>query len=186
MDQNIIISNINDFLFCPRSIYFHNLYANYSESTFHDAPQVQGKNAHKSIDTKQYSSKASMLEGIDLYSEELGVVGKIDLYDTASKTLIERKRLIKTIYEGYLLQVYAQFYCLIEMGYEVNVICLHSLADNRRHIVNLPDAQAKKRLLEVIHQMGVFNLKDVGFTQNPNKCRRCIYKELCDYYVEPS
>jgi hypothetical protein len=35
---------------------------------------------------------------------------------------------------------------------------------------------------EVITKMKLFSLEDKNFTQTPNKCRMCIYKELCDYY----
>ena len=34
MDDIIKISNINDFIFCPASIYFHNLYGNENKLMF--------------------------------------------------------------------------------------------------------------------------------------------------------
>ena len=81
MEQNIIISNINDFIFCPRSIYFQNLYSNYDEHTYHSSSQVQGRISHKSIDEKKYTTRKAVLQGMNIYSQELGVVGKIDLFD---------------------------------------------------------------------------------------------------------
>lgn len=182
METNIIISNLNDFIFCPRSIYFHNLYYNFEEKLFHDTSQQEGKTAHTNIDKKQYSSKSNILQSIDIYSEELGVIGKIDLYDKDKKQLIERKKKIKTIYEGYYLQLYAQYYCLIEMGYEIKELFFHSLSDNKRIKVPLPLEENKERLKEVISQMRNFNLENEDFSQNPKKCQMCIYKELCDYY----
>lgn len=182
MEENIIISNLNDFIFCPRSIYFHNLYYNFEEKLFHDTYQQEGKQAHKNLDKKQYSTKKNILQSIDVYSEKLGVIGKIDLYDRDKKQLIERKRSIKTIYEGYFLQLYAQYYCLIEMGYEVKELYFHSLSDNKRINVPLPTKENKERLKAVILKMQEFSLDDKNFTQNPKKCQMCIYKELCDYY----
>ena len=43
---------------------------------------------------------------LDVYSDEYKIVGKIDLYDEISKTLIERKKFVKKIYDGYIFQLY--------------------------------------------------------------------------------
>ena len=181
MEENIKISNLNDFIFCPRSIYFHNLYSSFDERMYHTTYQTKGKNAHKNIDEQKYSSKKDILEGIDIYSEELGLIGKIDLFDTKKGILTERKNKIKTIYEGYYLQLYAQYFCLIEMGYKIKEIRFHSLSDNKIHKVNLPTKEDKQKLKNIISKINAFDL-DNEFSQNPNKCKMCIYKELCDYY----
>ncbi len=181
MEENIKISNLNDFIFCPRSIYFHNLYSSFDEIMYHTTYQTKGKNAHKNVDEQKYSSKKDILEGIDIYSEELGVIGKIDLFDTKKGILTERKNKIKKIYEGYYLQLYAQYFCLIEMGYEIKEIRFHSLSDNKIHKVSLPTEENKQKLKDTISNMNAFDL-DREFSQNPNKCKMCIYKELCDYY----
>lgn len=182
MEQNIIISNLNDFIFCPRSIYFHNLYSSFDETLYHTTYQTKGKNAHKTIDKQKYSTKKAILEGIDVYSEELGVSGKIDLFDVEKGVLTERKNKIKKLYEGYYLQLYAQYFCLVEMGYVVKKIRFHSLSDNKIYDVVLPGNNEKHKLKEVISKMRLFSLEDQSFTQSPSKCRMCIYKELCDYY----
>jgi len=122
------------------------------------------------------------LQGIEVYSEEFEIIGKIDLYDKGKKQLIERKKKIKTLYEGYYLQIYAQYYCLIEMGYVVKELFFHSLSDNKRIKVPLPTNEDKLRLKEIISQMNNFDLADKDFSQNVKKCQMCIYKELCDYY----
>ena len=119
---------------------------------------------------------------MEVYSEELGVTGKIDIFDYKNNILIERKNRISTIYEGYLLQVYAQYFCLVEMGYEVKKIKIHSLSDNKNYFIDIPGEEEKSRLREVIENMRNFSLDDETFSQNPNKCIQCIYKELCDYY----
>lgn len=182
MEENIIISNLNDFIFCPRSIYFHNLYSSFNEKLYHSTYQAKGKSAHKNIDDNKYSTKSSILQGIDIYSEELGIIGKIDLYDKDKKELIERKNKIKVIYEGYYLQIYAQYFCLIEMGYEIDKIYFHSLSDNKRINILIPDFKEKDKLKKIINEMKDFDLEDKNFKQNINKCKMCIYKELCDYY----
>lgn len=184
MEENISISNLNDFIFCPRSIYFHNLYSKYDEHMYHSNVQTKGKDAHKNIDSKNYSSKKSILQGIDVYNEELGLIGKIDLFDQDSKTLIERKNKITRLYDGYYLQAYAQYYCLIEMGFEVNKIKFFSISDNKSYPINIPNQNDKEYLMEIILKIRRFDLTDKNFEQNKNKCEKCIYKELCDYYAE--
>jgi len=182
MAQSIIISNLNDFIFCPRSIYFHNLYSSFDEKLYHTTYQTKGRHAHKNVDKQKYSTRKDILEGIDIYSEDLGVTGKIDLFDVKKGVLTERKNKIKTIYEGYYLQIYAQYFCLIEMGYIVKRIRFHSFLDNKIYDVVLPGNKEKHRLKEIITKMKQFSLEDKNFNQNPNKCRMCIYRELCDYY----
>jgi len=136
MEQNIIISNLNDFIFCPRSIYFHNLYSEYDEVLYTTKYQSAGIAAHKSIDNNNYSTKKSVLKGIDIYSEELGIIGKVDIFDFKEGILTERKNKITKLYEGYYLQIYAQYFCLIEMGYTVKRLRFYSLSDNKLYNEN--------------------------------------------------
>jgi len=181
MEENIIISNLNDFIFCPRSIYFHNLYYQNDSKLYHSTYQVSGNNAHKNIDLQKYSSRKNILEGINIYSESLGLIGKIDIYDLNSKMIIERKKKIVKIYDGYLLQLYAQYFCLLEMGYKVEKLRFHSMVDNKNYNINLPSEKEKKNLIETIKNIREFDLNK-PFVQNSNKCAMCIYRELCDYY----
>jgi CRISPR-associated protein Cas4 len=117
MFENYIqISKLNDFIFCPRSIYFHGIYEDKKESNYHRTPQINGKIKHEAIDYGRYSTAKNILQGIEIYSEKFGLIGKIDVYDNRKKELIERKAKIKKIYQGYLYQVYAQYFCLVEMG----------------------------------------------------------------------
>lgn len=182
MEENIIISNLNDFIFCPRSVYFHNLYSSFDDAIYYTKYLVNGKNAHESVDEQRYSTKRTVLQGIDIYSEELGVVGKIDIFDVKDGILTERKNKINKIYEGYLLQLYAQYFCLVEMGYNVKKIRFYSFSDNKTYDIQIPGNYEKDRLKEIINNMRKFKLEDKNFSQNINKCRMCIYKELCDYY----
>ena len=45
-EDYISISTLNDFIFCPYSIYLHNVYENTDESIFHVTPQTQGRIAY--------------------------------------------------------------------------------------------------------------------------------------------
>ena len=183
MEPYLIITNLNDFIFCPRSIYFHQLYGQYSTKTYHRTPQTAGLIAHKAIDKNAYSTKAHQLTSLKLYSEHYRLCGVLDLYDTREKHLIERKRQIKVIYPGYRYQLYAQYYCLLEMGYEVERLSLHSLVDNQRYPIPLPSSDDQQEFEQLLHQIRSYDLQ-ADYTANKEKCVQCIYSHLCDYSLD--
>ena len=117
---------------------------------------------------------------MEIWSDKYRLCGKIDVYDSEEKALIERKTKIKTIYDGYRYQLYAQYFCLVEMGYEVEKLLFHSLQDNKRYILDLPKKREINEFEGVLAQVRGFSLEDEDFEQNSEKCRNCIYSELCD------
>lgn len=173
----IQISKINDFIFCPHSLYFHSVYENFDKWNYKAGAQIAGKIAHKTIDTKKFSSRKNIFQAMEVFSEKHGIIGKIDLYDKDKKELIERKRVVKKIYDGYLFQLYAQKLCLEEMGYGVVSMALYSLADNKKYSVVL-SSQKIKEFYKKISQMKNFNLSSKK-NNNFSKCENCIYHELC-------
>ncbi len=179
METYLPITYLNDFVFCPRSIYYHQLYGQYDSRLYHRNSQIQGKIKHESIEKGSYSTLNRYLLNIDVYSEKYGICGKIDVYDQEDKKIIERKGKIKTIYEGYLYQIYAHYFCLTEMGFGVDSLCLHSLDDNKRYNLPIPDDATIKKFEGHLLQVKKFNLLD-SFQQIEGKCRECIYNPLCD------
>lgn len=177
MESYIRISNINDFLYCPVSIYLHSLYEGFSVKTYHDTPQIVGRANHACFDTDTYSSARSLVGGMEVYSERLGVAGRIDLYDAGRKALIERKTRIKEIRDGYRYQLYAQYYCMIEMGYEVEKLYLHSLEDNKRYEVPIPDDGERARFEKTLNEMRAFDMMKVREHSCP-RCAQSIYGPL--------
>lgn len=176
-----MISYLNDFIFCPLSIYFHKIYGNIKTELYQSKYQINGTNAHNSIDNNKYSKRKEIFQGIDIYSDEFKLIGKIDIYNSKTKTLIERKKKINKIYDGYIFQVYAQYYALEEMGYKINEIILHSLDDNKNYNVKLPfeDVEMDNKFRKLILDIKIFDLST--YTQkNLSKCQKCIYEPLCD------
>lgn len=182
MDDYIRISNLNDFIFCPKSIYFHDLYSSTNERVYKDTPQVAGTIAHTTIDTKTYTTAASVLQWIPIYSERYKLAGKIDSFDSKTGILTERKKLIKQIYQGYIYQLYAQYFCLTEMGYTVTALRFYSMEDNTVYPIDLPTREHITLFEEFLATMRHFDPLDSTFSQNPTKCAHCIYRELCDTY----
>ena len=95
MDDYISVSMLNDFIFCPYSIYMHNVYVDTDDEMFHAVPQTRGKIAHNAVDKKSSSSSKNEIQSLPISSDELGVMGKIDIYRHKEKMLIERKYQLK-------------------------------------------------------------------------------------------
>lgn len=64
MDDYIPISTLNDFIFCPYSIYLHNVYMDTDEGLYHATPQTKGRIVHETIDTKKASNRANDLQAL--------------------------------------------------------------------------------------------------------------------------
>ena len=182
MEELLPITNLNDFLFCPRSLYYGNIFRrSLGEDGFQQLPQKTGLAAHKSIDDGNYSSCANVLTGTMVYCERFGLIGRIDIFDADAHLLTERKWSVSAVWEGFKLQLYAQYLALGEMGFIVEKMRIHSKKDNRIYDVQIPGNAEISRLEDVIAQMRAFRI-DAPFQREPRKCANCIYRELCDVY----
>jgi CRISPR-associated protein Cas4 len=180
MENYVLITWLNDFIFCPYSIYLHNVYNYFEQDNYYTTKQTAGAHAHKSIDTNTYNTHKDDIVGLSVYSAEFELCGKIDILHKKNKLLVERKRKIVTIYDGYLLQLYAQYYCLTEMGYQIEKLALHSLVDNKRYYVDMPDYIWHNKLENILNAIKTYDPDKTKFRVNSNKCNCCIYNSLCD------
>jgi CRISPR-associated protein Cas4 len=174
MESVINISQINDFLFCPKSLYLHNIYNEFDTSNYHDTPQTVGKISHENIDKNTYTTSKHILQGIPVYSHRFNIKGKIDIYDSREKKLIERKYKVKNIYKGYIYQLYAQMYCLEDMGYKVKELLIHSLSDNKRFPIPMPTERDRLDFEELIKGINHFNNDQLEKHNCPN-CSNNVY-----------
>lgn len=184
IEYPIIASNINDFIFCPMSIYFHNLYSEQDVLTYHRKEQINGKNAHKNVDANIYSTSKSFICGIDAYSEKYNIHCKIDIYDKNKKMLIERKKKIHKLYDGQIFQLYAQYFSMMEMGYPVQRLRIYSMDDNKNYDILLPneDLEMLEKYEEILRLMNEFDLEAFEQTNN-QKCENCVYESVCSKSV---
>jgi CRISPR-associated protein Cas4 len=177
MEIYIPISKINDFLYCPLSLYLHLSYEDFDQRNYHEAAQVAGKLAHENIENQGYSSAKRYLQGIDVYCEKYGICGKIDIYDQKENALIERKNKIKNIYLGYKYQLFAEYFCMDEMGYKVKKLFLRSLSDNKRNEISLPGKKEIVEFEETLAQIRNFGPNDIAKHSCPH-CQNNIYSPL--------
>lgn len=181
METAIKISFLNDFIFCPRSLYFHNLYGNLSRRLYASEKQSAGKKIHGRIDQKRYSTEKTILQGTDVFCSHYGLYGKIDLFNQKSGVLTERKKKVKIIYDGYIFQLYAQYFSLQEMGYTVKELRIYSFDDNKVFPVLLPEENQEmlNKFETLLKKMQNFSLED-PFKISNKKCLKCVYAPLCD------
>ena len=174
MEDYILLTQLNDFIFCPVSIYFHNLYGNTERLLFQGKEQLDGTEAHKKKKKKTYrQSHGDYIIGLDVFSEKYNIAGKIDIYNITTKELIERKKKISQVYDGYVFQLFGQYYCMMEMGYEVRKLSLYSMDDNKSYTILF-------NFVECLLQM-------FGFDVYQGFLHRCFYMRkslVCDM-VEP-
>ena len=184
MEPYLMMTQLNDFIFCPRSIFFSGIYrGSVSDDLYHQAPQRIGLVHHEAVDENRYSTRKSVITGMTVYSEKYRLQGRIDIFDTASGLLTERKYSITAVYPGFRYQLYAQYFALLEAGFEVRQMRLYSTKDNKIYPVDLPSEEDIREFEKVIDEMRSFSL-DACFVPNPNKCAHCIYAALCDAGTE--
>ncbi len=58
----ILLSELNDFIFCPRLIYWHHIYGNYNKNLYQSTYQTEGTQVHSAVDNRKYSSKKEILQ----------------------------------------------------------------------------------------------------------------------------
>lgn len=181
MEAYLPIAYLNDFIFCPRSIYFHQLYGRAEQRLYQTTDQTNGKSAHKTIDSGTYTTSKQVLQGLEVYSERYNLGGKIDTFDMGKMLLVERKKRIRVIYDGYVYQLYAQYHCLTEMGYQVDDLKFYSMDDNKSYPVKKPedDPERQHAFEALLTEMRSFDL-EAPFKALKSKCERCIYRSLCD------
>jgi len=180
MQTYLKISELNDFIFCPRSIYMHNIYESFEKVVYQERYQVRGTIAHESIEDKRYSSEKRYIQAMEIYSERYNLVGKIDIFDVQTGILIERKYQIKQIFDGYWFQLYAQKIALEEQGFQVNKLKLHSLKDNKSYFLSIDEEETiRNKFFNLMMEVENLKIESLPVQENVAKCRNCIYKELC-------
>ena len=149
------------------------------KDVYHAKPQTRGRNAHETVDVKNVSKSNNIIEALPIISHELGIFGKIDIYNLKSKSLIERKYALKKIYQGQYYQLWAQYFCMKEMGYEIDSLSFYEISTRKTISVEKPRKHDKDELINFINSYRNYDLH-APFTINRNKCSHCIYCNLCD------
>lgn len=189
MEHPITASNLNDFTFCPYSIFIHSMYEDMPKKIYQGAAQIRGTYAHidaisSSIGELPYEIAddiKNIIKEETFYSSTYDIITVIDFYNSETRTLAERKNTIKYVYPGYTYQIYAQYFALKDNGLIVDKLILHSLSDGITYSILLPevDQKMKNQFEQILHQIRHFDIS-AYYPDNIEKCTNCIYNSLCD------
>lgn len=149
------------------------------EGLYHAKPQTKGKIAHESVDNKTSSNRKDDLLSLPVYSSQYRLMGRVDVYRRKEKLLIERKYQLKQIFQGQIYQLWAQYFCLCEMGYEVEHIAFYEISTRKTIPISMPSDKETKQFSNFIESFHQFNPTGT-IKVNPNKCKHCIYCSICD------
>mgnify|MGYP003292976791 CR=1 FL=1 len=183
-DNLIAISLIGNYLYCPYSIYLHNVYMETDDSVYKAEHLYKGSVIHSSIDEKTSSNRKEILLALPIYSESLGLVGKIDMFNVKTGELVERKTKVDKVYPRHIYQLWAQMFCLQEMGYEVKKVSLYDYSSNKKYSVQLPSEQDAIIFYEFLKTMRSYDPSRDSIEVVEQKCRYCIFTNICDKTTE--
>lgn len=190
MESYIKLSTLNDFIFCPKSIYYHTLYDNYNKNIYQEQAQKEWTKVHEAVDNKTYSTSKHILQWMSVFSDQYKIAGKIDIFNIKSWELIERKNQIflddkwkPRIYLWQKYQIRWQMFCLEEIWYQVNSLWIYSVKDNKKYRIYKPSTSQLIQFENTLEKYRKFDLLQKNWKQNTKKCMKCIYRELCDYYI---
>ena len=149
------------------------------EGLYHATPQTRGRIVHETVDQKKSSNRSNDLLALPVISEEYGLIGKIDIYRGRERRLIERKYQLKRIYQGQIYQLWAQYLCMVEMGYDVKTIAFYEISTNKMIPVELPNEVQLKDFRAFLDSFRCY-VPSQPMKTNINKCMHCIYCGICD------
>lgn len=179
MEAYIPVSYLNDFCYSPESLYFSGVYRDYAADLVHSTAQTRGKFNHGSIDTSRYATSKHWLQGRMFFCEKYNLCGRIDLFNTRTGELLERKTKVETIYPGHRYQLYAQLWGLKEQGYLVKSLALYSFSTNQKFPVPLPTSTDWAEFGDLIKRITEFDpLTLLDQTHSSSNLTRSIYREL--------
>ena len=72
------------------------------EGMYHATPQIRGRMAHETVDKKTACNRKDCMLSFPVFSEKYKLMGKIDVYSSDKKLLIERKYQLKQIFQGHI------------------------------------------------------------------------------------
>lgn len=181
-ENPVPVSLLNDFIFCPASIYFHMVDSDSVVISYGSSEQLQGSFVHNSIDNSHYSNKPNIFQGVPVFCSKYNLIGKIDIFDVDRGLLIERKRHVTSLYDGFCFQLYSYCFALRESDFEVNELQIYSYVDNKKYKVLLPeyDQIMFRKFEQTIDEIHKFDLNLFKQT-NKKKCDKCVYEPLCPF-----
>ncbi|MGB9929175.1 MAG: CRISPR-associated protein Cas4 [Methanosarcina sp.] len=176
-DEFVNVSDINQFLYCPRRYYYISYFDTIEMNYFLRDGQIKHQNQ---------SRRGGWIRELYVKSERLGVHGKIDVLEVkkirgkgCSLIPIERKR-ASSYYENDEIQLAT--YCMLLEDYmeePVRMGYIYLFGTNERYAIEITEWHREMVLdtILLIQNMKLNNIPD--FPGNLNKCKKCSVIQYC-------
>lgn len=170
MQRLVNASMLNQYLYCPRRFW----YITYQDTQGNNYYKTDGKSKHEN-----QSTRGGWTREIYIESKELGLKGKVDVFEDREGVPVERKR-GDDYYPNDEIQLTA--YCLLleeAMDEVVDEGVIYLFGTDRRHRIQITEWHRNKlqEVLTKIREMDVTT--PPPFTDNPAKCEKCSTREYC-------
>jgi CRISPR-associated exonuclease Cas4 len=170
----INISDLNQFLYCPRRLYYL-MFFKTQEINVHLA---DGRGLHA-----RQGRRGGWYREVYLRSERLGLHGKIDLIDVRDGVVpVERKRGY-AYYENDLVQLAAYAMLLEErLDEQVPLGYLYLYGTNERHPIAIT-GRLRQMVMDTVADIRAMRVDRIPtFCENPRKCEKCSVVGYCMPY----
>lgn len=176
-DELVNVSDVNQFLYCPRRYYYISYYDTIEMNYFLRDGQIKHRNQ---------SLKGGWVREFYVRSERLGIHGKIDVLEVKnirgeghSFVPIERKR-ASSYYENDEIQLAT--YCMLLEEYldePVRMGYIYLFGTNERYAIQITEwhRQMVLNTITAIKNMKLDTIPD--FADNMNKCKKCSVIQYC-------
>ena len=175
-DDFVNVSDINQYLYCPRRFYYICYYHTIEMNFFLRDGQLKHENQ---------SRRGHWIRELYIRSKKLKLHGKIDVLESKNiksdfiLTPIERKR-GTSYYDNDEIQLAA--YCMLLEDYleePVRLGYIYLFGTNERYAITITEWHREKVIetVEKIRSMSLDSIPD--FTDNPKKCKNCSTSQYC-------
>lgn len=167
------MSEINEFLYCPRRLYYFKFYDYHYQSY----ELIDGTLKHENS-----STRGNWIKKIFLKSENLGIKGEIDVIKNEHLAIpVERKRSKKgKYYKNDEYQLVA--YCLLleeNIDEEIPYGYIYLYSTDRKHKIKITKVK-RKNVKEIINKIKKMDIDKIPKqVDNSNKCKKCSVRNYC-------
>lgn len=169
------ISDLNQYLYCPRRLYYLMFYQTQGVNVF----LADGRALHR-----RQSRRGGWYREVYLRAEALHMHGRIDVVERVGGVVVpvERKHGSR-YYENDLVQL-AAYAMLLEdyLGERVPFGYLYLYGTDTRSFIEITE-RLREKVRETVEAIRAMRADEVpGFSENPNKCRKCSTVTYCMPY----
>jgi CRISPR-associated exonuclease Cas4 len=185
MEDPVLISELNQYLYCPRRCALIHVEGVFSENAF----TLEGRFLHDQADTPGVENRPGVrvVRALPLFSKRWGLIGKADVVEfhkvitgTETPLPVEYKRGPRRKWDNDDAQLCAQAFCLEEMiGVPVPRGAIYHMASKRRREVEFTEALKEITVRTIEHVRALISSGRVPSAEVKPQCTGCSLRNFC-------